>query len=179
MKPFIFTDYDLTNFWDDSEYAIKEYVSESPTDELIQEMEDELGYKLPQSYIELMKLHNGGIPNLRCYPTTESTSWAADHVQISGIFGIGREKSCSLCGEFGSLFWIEMWEYPEIGVVICDTPSAGHDLIMLDYRACGPEGEPEVVHIDQELDYKITFLAKDFETFIRGLVSDEVFADED
>jgi len=39
----------------------------------------------------------------------------------------------------------------------------------MDYRKCGPRGEPEVVHVDQELDYRISLVAKNFETFIRGL----------
>jgi hypothetical protein len=46
---------------------------------------------------------------------------------------------------------------------------------MLDYSTCGQNGEPEVLHVDQEWDYKKTFLAKDFETFIRGLVSSDVY----
>lgn len=46
---------------------------------------------------------------------------------------------------------------------------------MLDYRHCGKDGEPEVVHVDQEFDYEITFLAPNFETFIRGLVSEDVY----
>ena len=29
-------------------------------------------------------------------------------------------------------------------MAICDCPSAGHDMIFLDYRACGPQGEPAV-----------------------------------
>ena len=48
-------------------------------------------------------------------------------------------------------------------------------MLCLDYRACGPLGEPQVVHVDQEADYRITFVAENFESFIRGLQSDEDF----
>lgn len=162
---------DMKNFWDDDEYALKEYVSKPLTDQLIASVEKELGYKLPASYIELMKMHNGGIPVNTCFPTKKPTSWAKDHIAITGIFGIGREKSNSLGGSLGSQFMIDEWGYPDIGVYICDCPSAGHDMVMLDYSKCGKDGEPQVVHIDQEANYKITFLAKDFETFIKGLVN--------
>ena len=175
-----FEGFDLTNFWDDNWYALKEYISEPPSDELIASVEKELGYKLPAAYIWLMKQHNGGIPVNTCYPCDEPTCWAEDHVAITGIFGIGREKSCSLCGELGSQFMIDEWEYPAIGVAICDCPSAGHDMIFLDYRACGPQGEPAVVHVDQENDYKITHLADSFEEFIRGLEHESLYdPDED
>ena len=170
-----FEGFDLTNFWDDNWYALKEYVSDPPSDELIASVEEELGYKLPASYIWLMKQHNGGIPVNTCYPTETPTTWAEDHVAIAGIFGIGREKSYSLCGELGSQFMIDEWEYPAIGVAICDCPSAGHDMIFLDYRACGPQGEPAVVHVDQENDYKITHLADSFEEFIRGLEHESLY----
>jgi len=166
----MFEGFDFTNFWEDNEYALKEYVSEAPSDELIASIEQELGYKLPASYIWLMKQHNGGIPVNTCFPTQEPTSWASDHVAITGIFGIGRKKDYSLCGMLGSRFMIEEWEYPAIGVAFGDCPSGGHDMIFFDYRECGPQGEPKVVHVDQEMDYKITFLADNFEEFIRGLV---------
>ena len=165
----------LTDFWGDSDYARESYQSEPPTDELITSIEKEVGYKLPSSYIQLMKQQNGGVPKNTNFPTEEATSWAEDHIAISGILGIGREKSYSLCGDMGSQFMIEEWGYPDIGVVICDCPSAGHDVVMLDYRACGRDGEPEVVHVDQEDDYEITFLADNFEVFIKGLVNDEEF----
>lgn len=170
-----FSDMSLDDFWDDSEYARKAYQSETPTDELIASIEEELGYKLPSSYIALMKQRNGGIPKNTCFPTEDATSWAEDHIAITGILGIGREKSYSLCGDLGSQFMIDDWGYPDIGVVICDCPSAGHDVIMLDYRACGRDGEPEVIHVDQEDDYEITFLADNFEAFIRGLVNEEEY----
>jgi hypothetical protein len=71
--------------------------------------------------------------------------------------------------EFGKRHMIKQAGLPEIGIVVCWTPAAGHDAIMLDYGACGPRGEPRVVHVDPE-DDKSSVLAPDFETFLRGLV---------
>lgn len=173
-----FNDFDLSSFWDNCDYARKEYVLAPPTQAQIKEIEAELGYKLPSAYIELMMHQNGGIPVKDAFPTNVATSWAGDHVVISGIMGIGRERSYSLCGGVGSQFMIEEWGYPEIGIYFGDCPSAGHDMIALDYRHCGKEGEPQVVHVVQECDYRITFLAENFETFIKGLVSEEDFDEE-
>lgn len=170
-----FAGFDFSGLWDDCEYSKKEYISEYPTDEMIAKVEKELGYKLPASYIALCKLHNGGYLAKCCCPCDESTSWAEDHVGVIGILGIGSDLSLSLCGELGSRFMIEEWGYPDIGVAIADCPSAGHDMIFLDYRQCGPQGEPGVVHIDQEADYEITQLAGNFEEFIRMLVSEEEY----
>ncbi|HAA16960.1 MAG TPA: SMI1/KNR4 family protein [Cytophagales bacterium] len=175
MKQKIFEGFDFTDFWDDSDYSKENYIEEYPSDELIKSIESELGYKLPESYIELMRLHNGGQIYKSCHPMEESTSWAADHIAIEGILGIGQKKLNSIGGELGSKFMCDEWGYPNTGVYICDCPSAGHDMVMLDYTKCGKDGEPEVVHVDQENDYKKTLVAKDFETFIKGLVSDEVF----
>lgn len=174
----MFDNFDFSDFWDDNEYAKKSYTEEFPSDELIAEIENELGYKLPQSYIWLMKQHNGGMPTKTAFPVSEPTSWADDHIAITGIMGIGRNKLYSICGQLGSQFMIEEWEYPPIGVAICDCPSAGHDMVFLDYRKCGSQGEPSVVHIDQEYDYKITHLADSFEEFICGLVDENEFDDE-
>ncbi len=170
-----FKNFNSLDFWVPSEYASEKYIGDYPTDEMIEFVEKELGYKLPDSYIELMRLQNGGIPFNCCYPTKEENSWAEDHIAIKGIMGIGHEKPYSLCGEFGSKFWIGHWGYPDSGIYICDCPSGGHDMVMLDYTKCGKEGEPEVVHVGQEDDYKKTFLAVNFETFIKGLVDVEVF----
>lgn len=171
----IFEGFDLTGFWADSDYALKEYVEAPFSPEMLASVEQELGYKLPAAYVALMQTQNGGIPVNTEFPTNEPTSWADDHIAITGIAGIGRTKTYSLCGELGSQFMLDEWGYPPISICICDCPSAGHDMVMLDYSACGPQGEPTVVHVDQEADYAITYLAPTFEAFIRGLVNEEVY----
>jgi hypothetical protein len=170
-------DFDAQHFWTNEEYATLYYTEPWPSDELIARVEAELGYRLPAFYVALMRTRNGGVPVSTCFPTTGVTSWADDHIAISGIAGIGYTKSFSLCGGLGSQSMLDTWGYPAIGVVVADCPSAGHDLVMLDYRACGPQGEPAVVHVDQEDNYRITPLAPDFETFVRGLLPESVFAE--
>lgn len=170
-----FKDFDFAGFWEDTAYARKSYVEAAVTPKAVHAAELALGFRLPAAYVALMHTQNGGIPARTCFPTTSATSWAKDHVAISGIFGIGRTKPHSLLGALGSKFMQAEWGYPTFGICICDCPSAGHDMIMLDYRACGPTGEPTVVHVDQEHDFRVTFLAADFETFVRGLVPESDF----
>lgn len=171
----MFEGFDWAQFWSDSDYSRQEYVEAPVTQEVVEGIEARLGYKLPAAYIALAKHQNGGIPTRTNHRTTEATSWADDHVAITGIFGIGANKPSSLCGSCGNPHWVEEWGYPPIGVYFADCPSAGHDMLCLDYRACGPSGEPTVVHVDQECGYKITFVAPTFEAFIRGLEGEEAF----
>jgi hypothetical protein len=171
----IFADFDHERFWAPSDYALQEYVGPPVTEKLVTDVERELGCRLPASYVELMRSQNGGIPRRRSHRTREGTSWSKDHIAIQGLYSIGGDKRCSLCGECGSRFWIVEWGYPEIGVYFADCPSAGHDMLCLDYRSCGPSGEPAVVHVDQEWDYRIVTVAETFEAFVRGLEDDSAF----
>ena len=178
MTPF--EGFDLSDFWEEpGDCARKNYIEPPPTAEVIRQVEKELGYTLPESYIVLMQVQNGGFSKKSAFPTSTPTSWADDHIAIEGFLSIGWDKTYSLCGRMGSRFMIEEWGYPDIGIAICDCPSAGHDMVFLDYRECGPQGEPKVVHIDQEDDYYITPLADSFEAFIRGLVDEEEYWDDE
>jgi len=67
---------------------------------------------------------------------------------------------------------VREWGYPDIGIYIADCPSAGHDMIALDYQSAG---QPRVVHVDQEVGYRITPLAPDFATVLNGLVPEDDF----
>jgi hypothetical protein len=171
-----FEGFDFEGFWDDCEYSLKRYVEPAPSDELIASIEKELGgFRLPAAYVELARMHNGGLLKRNRHPMDEPTGWAEDHIAITGLYAIGRTSNYSLCGKTGSKFWQEEWGYPLIGVCIADTPTAGHEMIVLDYRECGKQGEPRVVYVDQEDDYSITFVASDFATFVRGLVNEEEY----
>lgn len=170
--PFSVSHLEPTGFWNDSAEAVDQYVLAQPTDEQVESVEEQLVFKLPTSYINMMKLHNGGVPHYRHFPVSQAEAAKKVRVEVKGILGIGREKAHSLGGETGSRFIIEQGGYPEIGVVICECPSDS-EVVMLDYRESGNAGEPEVVHVDKKESYKITWLAPNFETFIQGLVNEE------
>lgn len=155
------------DFWDNSDDTMTS--NRRVTPEMVGRAEHKLGYALPRAYVALVQTRNGGAPKRTCYPTKTPTSWAEDHVQITGIRGIGGKWGVD-SDELGSLHMIEEWGYPPIGIVVAECPSAGHDAIMLDYSKCGQRGEPQVVHVETECDEpRVTFLAKDFATFLAGL----------
>lgn len=154
----------MLDIWDDRPYSFRNYIGRPAGDEDIAAAEKELGYKLPESYKQLIKVHNGGVLKKNTV-TVDDTDYYAE-----GLYGIDPEAKHSLLSrQFGNRFWIEEWEYPEIGIVIADTPSAGHDMFFLDYRKCGPAGEPAVVLVDQEFDYAILPVADSFEEFLHML----------
>jgi hypothetical protein len=171
----VFGNFDVSDFWDTEIYNDEDHVEPPPSDETVAAVEEALGYRLPKSYVELSRVRNGGAPRNTCHRTKRPTSWAKDHVSISSILAIGKTADMSLLGGTGSRFMIEEWGYPPIGVYFADCPSAGHDMLCLDYRRRWLNSEPRVVHVDQEIGYKITFVAPSFEAFIRGLQPDEAF----
>ena len=169
------SNFDLLSFWNDEDPDANEYMDTIPDDPLISSVERELGYTLPASYLSLMKQHNGGVPYATCYPLPQSKKTISSYplyIEISGFFSIGRKKNTSLCGSSGNPFFKTSWNYPDYGVYICDCPSSGFELILLDYRQCGADGEPSVAYVNME-SQEIFSLAPNFETFLNGLVEKE------
>lgn len=132
---------------------------------LIKAAEVKLGRHLPESYVELLTVKNGGRPVRRCIQTTFRTSWAKDHIEISAIRGIGGTWGIDSDGPLSSGALIAEWGYPDIGIVICDMPSGGHDIIMLDYS--DGDGEPSVAYIDE--DRRPQRIANSFSEFLNLL----------
>jgi hypothetical protein len=185
----IYGDLDISALWLETDDARERYVGEPLTDALLASIEQELGYPLPRSYVELMRIQNGGLLARTTYRTKHR------NIEVQGIYGINRSKHASLGGIWkqrkaftgrnprtgepivveaktyrtGSRFWVAEWGYPDVGVYFADCLDGGHQMIALDYRACGPHGEPQVIHVHQESNYDITEMAPTFEMFIRGL----------
>ena len=142
------------------------------TEQLIAQTEAELGYKLPADYIALMRLHNGGLLARSVFSYLETDQNGKEYaceLLVRGISGMGFKNACALCGEMGSRFWEDPanWNYPHIGIYFAEEES-GHGLYALDYRECGPDGEPAVINIYHE-GFKITRLADNFADFVRNL----------
>jgi hypothetical protein len=163
------------NFWVKSSHSKETYECERLTDDSVAKIEKLLGYKLPVSYINLMKTKNGGTPKKCNFPLSKGKKKGSDSfVVVEGLYGISKSKNCSLGGTEGSKFWIREWKYPKIGVYFADTDSGGHDMLCLDYSKNGPQGEPQVAHVLQDIPkYHVRIIAETFEDFIRGLVSDK------
>ncbi|RPF21429.1 SMI1/KNR4 family protein [Myceligenerans xiligouense] len=135
------------------------------TDGLVSAAEEKFGYCLPTSLVDLLYQCNGGVPAGTFFRMTTPTSWAPDHFEIDAILGIGGPRGFYNEDDTGSDYLIREWGYPPIGVVLCATPSGGHDTVMLDYRALGPAGEPAVAYIDEDrVPQKIADSFADFMT---------------
>src|SRR4051812_11854164 len=156
------------DFWKDP----GEYTGPPLTDAMARAAEASVGYKLPEAYLRMLRVRNGGTPRRCCFPTPMRRSGADDHVWGTGIRGIGGSWGID-SEDLGSRYMIEEWGYPDVGIVVGQTLSGGHDTVMLDYSECGPRGEPRVIHVETETEDGepvMLVLAPDFESFVLGLV---------
>ena len=130
------------------------------SDEELKETEKAIGWKLPQSYIELLKIQNGGMINYNEF----EESW------LSSIYGISSDMN-GLVDMYDN--WINEWEYPNIGIPFGETQSAGHDMYFMDFGTVDENGEPRIVLIDNEMDNSITVVADNLEEFLTKIYHHE------
>ena len=148
------------------------------TDELIHEVDAILGVMLPDTYINLMRQHNGGyipehlvrieaaIPPLLAYYIDNG------FVSVGSIYGINTDPQ----GELSiarTTYLIEEWDLPK-GLVLLD--GDGHTWIALDYRQA--ETNPPVIFLISDGGHHFN-IASDFEDFIARLVPYGDVYDED
>lgn len=163
-----------SDFWDNNSTYGQRFIGKPVTDEEIKSVENELGVQLPMAYKELIKQQNGGMVNRCIFPCGYKTGWSNDHIEITDILGIDKNKPSI----FGTEYLQSEWGYPEGYLNIANTPVSGHLEVFLDYREAGPNADPPVVSIDQEDNYKVTFLAKSFEIFVNSLITKDEFEEQ-
>lgn len=129
----------------------------------IKEVEDMLGYKLPKSYIEFLKIQNGG-----------SISYDFGEWWLTAIYGIGQNADAYLGLEERFKLWRNEWKYPEIGIPFGETLSGGHDMYFMDYSDIDENGEPKIVIVDNEGDIEKSFVANNFKEFINMVYNHEL-----
>ena len=125
----------MDDFWADDE------LSGPPlADERVRAAESSLGYRLPAAYVDLLRVQNGGTPRRQFCRAPGGPP--PRYVRVARIGCIGGPWGIDAT----SADRIREWDYPAVGVVVADTPAAGHDVIMLDYGGCGADGEPRVIY---------------------------------
>ncbi len=155
-----------TDFWDSNHYN-----NPPLTDKMIETAEKELGVKLPETYLELLKIQNGGYTKGFAFPMTIKTTWADNHVPLTELFGINLEKeSDSAHNIMQSAYMTKEWGLPEKQILLTGD---GHWWITLDYRQ---SDIPSIRWIDCECGEDL-HVADSFNDFFNGLVNEDEFID--
>lgn len=129
------------------------------SDEELAQTAKAIGWKLPKSYVALLKIRNGGRIDYEKY----EDCWLAE------IYGITPRDG--LIEMFDN--WINEWEYPNIGIPFGQTESAGHDMYFMDFGSVDENGEPRIVLVDNECDNCVTEVAKNLEEFLTKIYNRE------
>lgn len=158
----LFAGVDLDRLFDHENTFAQNYVFPELTDELVARAEETMGYRLPDSYKELLHYQNGG-----------SISPALEESWLSAIYGIAPDPKSFYGLEAMFANWKNEWEYPDIGIPFGETQSAGHDMYYMDFRHIDENGEPRIIRIDNEMNNEIFVVAPDLVTFIKLILRDE------
>ncbi|WP_051716458.1 SMI1/KNR4 family protein [Streptomyces sp. NRRL F-5727] len=150
-------------FWGEGRYGVQPAL----TDAAVRDAERRLGVRLPASLLELLRVQNGGqvAEAWNAFPTEVPTSWSVNHAPLDSVLGIGPSDDWMSLLDTGCL--VEEWGLPSPLVLLSGD---GHYWIALDYRACGPSGDPSVTWFDVEDGLELP-LAADFRTFVERLAS--------
>jgi SMI1/KNR4 family protein SUKH-1 len=127
-----------------------------------------LGVDLAAALLHLLRIKNGGrvAAQWRAHPAARN-HWAIDHVPFREILGLGPTGSgAPRLTMLDTPYLVAEWDLPTPVVLLSGD---GHWWVALDYRVSGPQGEPSVAWIDNEMGEELT-LAPNFRTFVEGLM---------
>ena len=155
-------DLEMTRLFDEDSGYGKKYRFGELTEEMIERAEKTMGYPLPPSYRELLKMYNGGAIH-----EALGESW------LSVIYGIAEDPANGYGLEWAFENWKDEWEYPDIGIPFGETQSAGHDMYYMDFRSVAKNGEPRIVRIDNEMDNTVFYVAENLAEFLGMILRNE------
>lgn len=138
------------------------YQLPSLTDKDIEKAELLFNNKLPEAYLAILRIQNGGEIRYNASPTKESDGWQEAFISIDHIMGIGKEPSI-----LNTPYFLTEWGMPKDVVLLSGD---GQTWIALDYRDA--KDSPSVIYIDNELEKELK-LADSFQEFINGLYVEE------
>ena len=140
------------------------------TDEMLAQAEKQLGVALPEDYVALLRIQNGGYTERFGYPMT-GTKWSEVHIPLFALGGIVTDPDHRTAHNILETGYLTAeWDLPEKQVLLV---GEGHWWITLDYRS----GDiPSVAWIDVECEQNLQ-VAPTFTAFLAGLRSRSHFAE--
>jgi hypothetical protein len=168
-------EFNPTRFWGEGPpLAEQKGILRDLTRETVARAEAYLGIVLPNSYIELLKIKNGGDTKGFVIPVEYKHKWVGDHLDVDHLNGIGliQPQPPDFYGWEGSNniymspYMIREWGLPERQIMLCGD---GHTWITLDYRR-GPE--PVVTWLDNDAgpEFEDSVIADSFDDFLSKLL---------
>ncbi|MFA6044090.1 MAG: SMI1/KNR4 family protein [Phycisphaerales bacterium] len=143
-------------------------IQEFATDAELARSGKQLGVRLPAELLAVLRVRNGGQIRLSSFklPSPAAKQYGLKVYSLSRLAGVHPTHSDAITQQ--TAVARAEWELPDGLIPLCGD---GHTWCCLDYRACGPEGEPSVAHIDLEQSHEFT-LAPNFAAFISKLFRD-------
>ncbi len=157
--------FDYKGFWKDSKESKRDWILEMPTEEEISIKEQSLHYKLPKSYVELMKFsHNGGLLKRNAFIKRNDKNEVVELYKIDYIEAINKLMSREEMNTFPGLASL-----PEVGVYF-GSHIDGRERFALDYTT--NKEEPSVcviLYSQKEKKYYPKTIASNFKEFVCSL----------
>ncbi|MED3794295.1 SMI1/KNR4 family protein [Niallia alba] len=144
------------------------YILETLNQKDIEFAEKYFACKLPEEYLNQLKIRNGGYLLYDALPVKFKNSWADDHIPIPFLLGLKKGK-----GIFKTKELLKEWGINEDKFIIIS--GDGHYWIVLDYRTS--DQEPKVTFIDTEFEL-VEVIFNSFKEMVASLYTHE-YEDKD